>query len=127
MYNNSIKDELYNYKIINDYENFRYLLLDNFKEVIFDFDSIEEIQAIGDAINEYFEKYNEPTYYTENGCSPLTAMEKGLISHEEYIGFLKGNVIKYISRAGKKDNSIQDIDKAIDYLQYLKKEYSRGE
>lgn len=126
MYKNSIKDELYNYKIIND-ENFGYLLLDNFKEEIFDFDSFEEILAIRDAINEYFDddeikEPDEPTYYTENGCSPLTAMKKGLISHEEYIGFIKGNVIKYLVRAGKKDNSIQDIDKAIIYLQYLKKE-----
>lgn len=69
------------------------------------------------------DKKSEPEYYSGNGCSPLTAMKKGLISHEEYIGFLKGNVIKYVVRAGKKDNAVEDIGKAIDYLQYLKKEY----
>ena len=38
---------------------------------------------------------SEPDYYSKNGLSPLKAFEKGLLSEEEYIGFLKGNVIKY--------------------------------
>ena len=62
----------------------------------------------------------EPLYYSKNGLSPLQAFKQGLISKEEVIGFCKGNVIKYIVRAGKKDDSIQDIDKAIDYLNHLK-------
>ena len=71
---------------------------------------------------------SEPKYYIGNGLSPLQAFEKGLISKDEYIGFCKGNVIKYVVRAGHKDNAIQDIDKAIDYLNHLKKAYySKGE
>ena len=66
----------------------------------------------------------EPNYYAQNGLSPLGAMQKGLLSHEEYIGFLKGNVIKYTVRAGHKENDVLDINKAIDYLNHLKKEFS---
>ena len=67
----------------------------------------------------------QPDYYKKDGLSPLDAFEQGLISREEYIGFLKGNVIKYTIRAGKKDNACKDIDKAIDYLNWLKKELGK--
>ena len=66
---------------------------------------------------------SEPTYYNSNGLSPLNAFKQGLISEEEFIGFCKGNVIKYTVRCGKKDDAIKDIDKAIDYLQELKEIY----
>ena len=64
---------------------------------------------------------NEPDYYAGNGLSPLKAFEQGLISKEEYIGFCKGNVIKYTVRAGKKDDALMDIVKAMDYLMHLHK------
>lgn len=67
------------------------------------------------------EKSEEPVYYNSNGLSPNQAFEQGLISNEEFIGFIKGNVIKYVVRCGKKGNPIEDIDKAISYLQLLKK------
>ena len=48
------------------------------------------------------------------------------------INFNKGNIIKYVARAGKKDDELQDLRKALDYLQreiaYLEqkqKEYIR--
>ena len=67
------------------------------------------------------EKSEEPVYYNSNGLSPNRAFEQGLISNEEFIGFIKGNVIKYVVRCGKKGNPIDDINKAISYLQLLKK------
>lgn len=66
----------------------------------------------------------QPSYYCGNGMSPIDSMKLGLISKEEYIGFLKGNVIKYTIRCGKKDDAISDIDKAIHYLTILKEEFS---
>jgi hypothetical protein len=33
------------------------------------------------------------------------------------LGFCLGNTIKYISRAGKKDDTIQELEKALWYLQ----------
>ena len=63
---------------------------------------------------------NNPSYYNRNGLSPIKAFEKGLLSNEEYIGFCKGNIIKYTIRAGEKeDDGTMDIIKAVDYLHYL--------
>lgn len=33
------------------------------------------------------------------------------------LNFNRGNVLKYVCRAGKKENEVEDIEKAIDYLQ----------
>jgi hypothetical protein len=47
------------------------------------------------------------------------------LTYEEYKGFLKGNILKYRLRAGKKnienDNIIKDINKSIDYERELNK------
>ena len=72
-------------------------------------------------IEKKHEQSEQPDYYKSNGLSPMDAFEKGLLSKEEFIGFIKGNVIKYTVRAGKKDDAVKDIDKAIDYLGWLKK------
>jgi len=40
-----------------------------------------------------------------------------VLSHEEFIGFLKGNIIKYAMRQGRKDSD--DGEKAIHYMQKL--------
>lgn len=66
---------------------------------------------------------SEPNYYAGNGLSPLQAFKNGLISEDEYLGFLKGNIIKYVVRAGHKDDEVRDIDKAIDYCHHLKRFY----
>lgn len=44
---------------------------------------------------------------------------KAVLTPEEYAGFCKGNIIKYISRAGKKGDATADIIKAGDYVTYL--------
>ena len=65
---------------------------------------------------------SDKEYYKAGGLSPLDAFEKGLLTSEQYQGFLMGNVIKYTVRAGVKSEDIDgDIDKAITYLQHLRK------
>ena len=61
---------------------------------------------------------SEPKYYNSNGLSPIGAMKQGLISKEQYQGFLIGNIIKYVIRAGKKDDAIKDLEKAKDYIDF---------
>ena len=39
------------------------------------------------------------------------------ISKHYGLNFNRGNIVKYICRAGKKDNELQDLKKALDYLQ----------
>lgn len=70
---------------------------------------------------------SEPEYYNRNGLSPLKAFERGLISYEEYIGFIKGNIIKYVVRCDKKGQGVSDVNKALDYCKLLKKELMKYE
>lgn len=77
---------------------------------------LEKVKLLNESLGS-----EEPVYYNFNGLSPNQAFEQGLISNEEFIGFIKGNVIKYVVRCGKKGDPIDDINKAISYLQLLKK------
>lgn len=43
------------------------------------------------------------------------------------LGFCLGNTIKYISRAGKKENTLQDLEKALWYLQREVKKLKHAE
>lgn len=51
-------------------------------------------------------------HYKEMGIQPWAVME-AVLTKEEFIGFLKGNVIKYAMRQGKKDSD--DANKAKHY------------
>ena len=65
------------------------------------------------------EKVNHPEHY---GCDTNYECIKVLenwLTKEEMIGFCKGNVIKYLCRQGKKDDSLQEIKKANWYLNKL--------
>lgn len=53
-------------------------------------------------------------HYNSLGVQPIEVMEDTL-THEEFKGYLKGNMIKYAMRAGKKDRMEKDVNK---YNQY---------
>ena len=61
---------------------------------------------------------NHPEHYCTGGIETIDYMQAKL-THEEFIGYLKGNVIKYISRAGKKENTAEDLKKGKFYLDKL--------
>jgi hypothetical protein len=63
-------------------------------------------------------------HYKDMPVQPWHVME-AVLTHNEFVGFLKGNIIKYSLRAGRKDGS-DDAGKARHYLQKLK-EVERGE
>lgn len=74
---------------------------------------------------------NHPSHYTDGQIEVIDFIsDKGLIE-----GFCKGNVIKYVSRAGKKasaklseqDKEIQDLEKARWYLDYLIQYYKKSQ
>lgn len=44
---------------------------------------------------------------------------KDALTHEEFRGFLLGNVYKYLNRYQYKDSPVDDISKAIHYLEAL--------
>lgn len=44
---------------------------------------------------------------------------KNTLTKDEYIGFLKGNILKYQLRLGKKDNVKKEMEKIKDYQNEL--------
>lgn len=44
---------------------------------------------------------------------------KAKLSAEEFKGFCKGNVYKYLTRSGHKDDETKDLQKAQEYLTWL--------
>jgi hypothetical protein len=56
-------------------------------------------------------------HYKEMGIPPWDVIET-VLSTEEFIGFLKGNIIKYAMRQGLKDSN--DAGKCLHYKQKLR-------
>jgi hypothetical protein len=56
-----------------------------------------------------------PGHYKVGGIETIDYL-RAKLTPEEYVGYCRGNALKYISRAGHKDNTAQEIDKAIWYL-----------
>ena len=67
------------------------------------------------------EVINHPSHYVDGGIETIDIL-RAKLTWEEYLGFLKGNVIKYMTRAGKKEDGLKDIKKAQWYLDRLIKE-----
>lgn len=67
-------------------------------------------------------KYYDEHYASMVGLEPIELMQL-VLSPAEFIGFLKGNIIKYTMRAGKKQGEAaeKDITKAKRYAQWLRK------
>jgi len=58
------------------------------------------------------------THYKSMPIQPWDVMEV-VLTREEFIGFLKGNYIKYAMRAGNKGDPLEDANKALHYQQKL--------
>ena len=61
---------------------------------------------------------NHPPHYTFGAVECIEAIEASM-SPEEYVGYLKGQVLKYIWRFEKKKNPLEDLEKAGFYLDRL--------
>lgn len=67
-------------------------------------------------------KHYDEHYASMVGLEPIELMQL-VLSYDEFIGFLKGNIIKYYMRAGKKQGEAaeKDITKAKRYTEWLMK------
>ena len=72
--------------------------------------------------NDQNDAVNRPAHYTDGKIEVIEFIE------DKKLGFCLGNAIKYIARAGKKnpDKTIEDINKAIWYLNRYIKELEEG-
>ena len=59
-----------------------------------------------------FDPVTRPSHYAEGRqYEPIDVIE------DWTLGFHEANALKYISRSGRKDNRIQDLEKAVWYLE----------
>jgi len=65
----------------------------------------------------------EVKHYTIGSIETIDFI-KAKLSKEEFLGYLRGNVIKYLSRANYKDSAVEDYEKAKVYLSWLIEEQS---
>jgi hypothetical protein len=68
------------------------------------------------------DQVDHPDHYTAGGIETIDYL-RAKLSPEELAGFLRGNALKYLSRAGLKGNALVDYHKARWYLEALIAEY----
>lgn len=61
-------------------------------------------------------------YLTDKPEYEVIEILRNTLTKDEFAGYLKGNVLKYIFRAGKKigEPLSKDLDKAVDYITWWK-------
>lgn len=64
-----------------------------------------------------FDVVNKPKHYNQGGIECLDAIEASM-SKEQFVGYLKGNIQKYLWRFEQK-NGIEDLKKSEFYLKRL--------
>lgn len=62
---------------------------------------------------------NHPSHYTAGKKEAIDLIYESM-THEQFVGYIQGNVLKYMMRYRLK-NGIEDLRKAIWYLEYLVK------
>ena len=69
-----------------------------------------------------------PSHYKLKGLGDIESIDvlRAVLSKEEFSGFCHGNALKYLIRAGKKDNKVQDLEKAKVYVQWLIENERKG-
>ena len=67
------------------------------------------------------DKVNSPAHYLKGKKQTIDVI-KDCMTDDEYHGYLKGNVLKYVSRYKFKGEPLEDLKKAQWYLNRLVKE-----
>ena len=72
-----------------------------------------------------FDNVTNPRHYNIGGIETIELM-KSFLSYEEFIGYCKGNIIKYRERHSYKGQATEDLDKAKVYYDILQDILSEG-
>lgn len=118
MYYGLTKNKVYNvlkkgwtsYEIENDYGKICSYTDALFEEVLTD-------EMTKPNINDILDNVEHPSHYCRGGIECIDAIEASL-GKDEFTGFLRGNIIKYVWRY-KDKNGLEDLKKAQWYLNKL--------
>ena len=75
---------------------------------------------------EEFDKIQKPFHYNQGSIETIDLI-KGSVSSKEFEGYLKGNIIKYLSRYNYKDAPLDDLHKAEWYFKRLVEELEKAQ
>ena len=83
------------------------------------------IERLGDSLEDE-DCVNSPDYYQVSTEQPIQIMRE-IMSQDEFIGFLWGNIIKYSMRMKRKDNPVSEAKKIKQYATWLVNVYDGKE
>lgn len=88
--------------------------------------NIEPIKPIDHkkAYNKIIEMVERPKHYKFFEMEAIDIIRASM-TKEQFIGYCKGNALKYRLRAGKKDDTLQDIAKAEEYEKFYHMEINK--
>lgn len=101
-------------------EELTLLLTDLFDEPVKDY-----TEQVGTSTEQVVDMVNHPPHYTKGGIETLDFI-KAKLTQREWIGYLKGNVLKYVSRCGYKGTEETDLGKMNFYANELGKVIEKG-
>lgn len=89
------------------------------------------MSGAGDKLERILEKFreddvNNPSHYTSGGIETID-YQKAKATPEEFRGHLRLTALKYLSRAGLKDDTLKDLKKAQWYVNRLVEFVETGE
>lgn len=105
-----IKKDWTSYEIVNDFGKIR-----SYTDALFEVVLDDEMTKPN--INDILDNVEHPSHYCRGGIECIDAIEASL-GKDEFTGFLRGNIIKYIWRY-KDKNGLEDLKKAQWYLNKL--------
>ena len=107
---NVLKKDWTSYEIENDYGK-----ICSYTDALFEV--VTEDKMTKSNINDILDNVEHPSHYCRGGIECIDAIEASL-GKDEFTGFLRGNIIKYVWRY-KDKNGLEDLKKAQWYLNKL--------
>lgn len=107
---NVLKKDWTSYEIENDYGK-----ICSYTDALFEVVPDDEMTKPN--INDILDNVEHPSHYCRGGIECIDAIEASL-GKDEFTGFLRGNIIKYVWRY-KDKNGLEDLKKAQWYLNKL--------
>ena len=62
-----------------------------------------------------YDNVNNPRHYNKDGIECIDGI-KASMSEKEFLGYLKGNTMKYLWRYDYKQKPLEDLQKAVDFI-----------
>lgn len=84
------------------------------------------METLGDMLKEkLLQDAINPNHYKVGGIEAIDYM-KAKSSNQEFRGYLRLSALKYLSRAGHKDDTLQEYEKAQWFINRLIEDYKKG-